>query len=299
MRNIITTTFLTLDGVYQAPGGPDEDKSGGFQYGGWQFGKFQDELTGKILSGWFAAPFELLLGRITYDIFAAFWPTAKTDPEVAVPFNATKKYVVSHDLGFKAAWNNSVVVSGDVVTEIKKLKAMDGPDLWVWGSGNLIQTLLKANLIDRMHIWTHPVTIGSGKRLFADLPAPRPNIFYVYVILCDDDSMYIGQTEDIPKRWFEHNVGRAAEHTKRHKPLEIIHYEEFISREAAVKREQDLKTGFGRKWLKHEWQAGRTRQAGGTQPALWKLVDSKVSTTGVIITTYEFNGPLKPGAVPT
>lgn len=205
MRNIITTTFLTLDGVYQAPGGPDEDKSGGFQYGGWQFGKFQDELTGKILSGWFAAPFELLLGRITYDIFAAFWPTAKTDTEVAVPFNATKKYVVSHDPGFKAAWNNSVVMSGDVVTEIKKLKAMDGPDLWVWGSGNLIQTLLKANLIDRMHIWTHPVTIGSGKRLFA----------------------------------------------------------------------------------------------GGTQPALWKLVDSKVSTAGVIIATYEPAGPLRPGAVPT
>lgn len=172
MRKIITTTFLTLDGVYQAPGGPEEDTSNGFQYGGWQFGKFEDEVTGKILSAWFAAPFELLLGRVTYDIFAAFWPTAKTDAEVAVPFNATKKYVVSHDPNAPAPWNNSTVISGDVVAELQKLKTMEGPDLWVWGSGNLIQTLLKANLIDRMHLWTHPVTIGSGKRLFADGTQP-------------------------------------------------------------------------------------------------------------------------------
>lgn len=96
----------------------------------------------------------------------------------------------------------------------------------------------------------------------ADLPAPQPNTFYVYVIMCDDDSMYIGQTQDILERWRKHNKGLGAEHTKKHKPDRIIHFEEFSSREEAVKREHDLKTGFGRKWLKREWKAGRTRQAG-------------------------------------
>lgn len=97
-----------------------------------------------------------------------------------------------------------------------------------------------------------------------DLPAPRPDTFYVYVILCEDGSMYIGQTQDILKRWRKHEAGTAAEHTQRCKPLQIVHYEEFSTREDAVKREKELKTGFGRKWLKREWKAGRTRQAGGT-----------------------------------
>jgi dihydrofolate reductase len=123
------------------------------------------------LSGFFTIPFELLLGKTTYDIFAAFWPTAKSDHEVGVPFNKTKKYVVSHT-SFKPSWHNSFCISGDVandvVSQIKKLKEQDGPDLWVWGSGNLIQTLLKNNLIDRMHLWIHPLTIGMGKKLFAE-----------------------------------------------------------------------------------------------------------------------------------
>ncbi len=171
MRKIISTTFVTLDGVMQAPGGPEEDKADGFQYGGWQAPIHDPELL-NVMVGWLAQPFELLLGRVTYDIFASYWPTAKTDAEVAVPFNATKKYVVTHDTAFNATWNNSTVVSGDVVSEIKKLKEMDGKDLWIHGSGNLIQTLLKHNLIDRMHLWIHPLTIGTGKKLFADGTQP-------------------------------------------------------------------------------------------------------------------------------
>ncbi len=167
MRKIITTTFVTLDGVMQAPGGREEDRAGGFAYGGWQISFPQDDQLNAILGGFFAIPFELLLGKTTYDIFAGFWPHAKTDQEVAVPFNKTKKYVVSHK-SFDPAWNNSECVTGDVVSQIQKLKEQDGPDLWVWGSGNLIQTLLKNNLIDRMHLWIHPITIGSGKKLFAE-----------------------------------------------------------------------------------------------------------------------------------
>jgi dihydrofolate reductase len=164
MRKIITTTFVTLDGVMQAPGGPEEDTSSNFKYGGWQYG-YLDKQGGDIINSFMAQPFELLLGRRTYDIFAAYWPTAKTDNEVAVPFNATRKYVVSHTPK-ELSWNNSTLISGDVVAELKKLKALDAPDLHVWGSGNLIQTLLAHDLIDTMHIWTHPLIIGSGKRLF-------------------------------------------------------------------------------------------------------------------------------------
>ena len=170
MRKIITTTFVTLDGVMQAPGSPSEDSSGGFKYGGWLMNHFED--PDQTMEGFMKLPFELLLGRVTYDIFASYWPTATSDGEVAVPFNANKKYVVSHN-NFKPEWHNTECVSGDVVAEIKKLKAMDAPDLWVHGSGNLIQTLLKHELVDRMHIWTFPVTIGEGKRLFADGTLPR------------------------------------------------------------------------------------------------------------------------------
>lgn len=167
MRKIITTTFVTLDGVMQAPGGSEEDKKGGFAYGGWQTSFPSDKELDSILGGFFSIPFELLLGKITYDIFSAYWPTAKKDNEVAAPFNKTKKYVVSHK-SFDPSWNNSVCITGDVVEQIKKLKQEDGPDLWVWGSGNLIQILLKHGLVDRMHLWIHPITIGTGKKLFAE-----------------------------------------------------------------------------------------------------------------------------------
>ena len=172
MRKIITTTFVTLDGVMQAPGGREEDKEEGFAYGGWQMSFPHDEELMPILNGFFGIPFEMLLGKTTYDIFAAYWPTAKTDNQVAVPFNSAKKYVVSHK-SFVPAWNNSVCISENVVEELKKLKQQDGPDLWVWGSGNLIQTLLKHDLVDRMHLWIHPITIGTGKKLFADGTQPR------------------------------------------------------------------------------------------------------------------------------
>ncbi len=167
MRKIITTTFITLDGVMQAPGGPEEDKAGGFVHGGWQMSFPSDEKMDAIISGFMNAPFELLLGKTTYNIFASYWPTATVDNEVAVPFNKTKKYVVSHS-SFEPSWNNSFCITGDVVAQIKKLKEEDGPDLWVWGSGNFIQTLLKHHLIDRMHLFIYPITLGSGKRLFAE-----------------------------------------------------------------------------------------------------------------------------------
>jgi dihydrofolate reductase len=172
MRKIITTTFVTLDGVMQAPGGPGEDTAGGFAHGGWQIAFPSDETMGAKLSEMFSAPFELLLGKKTYDIFASYWPTATTDLEVANPFNKTRKYVVTHN-AFDPGWNNSVCVTGDVVAELKKLKEEDGPDLWVWGSGKLIQTLLENHLVDRMHLWIYPITLGAGKRLFAEGTQPQ------------------------------------------------------------------------------------------------------------------------------
>jgi dihydrofolate reductase len=130
MRKIITTTFVTLDGVMQAPGGPDEDTSGGFKYGGWT-ANYQDSVGGDVINGFMGLPFELLLGRRTYDIFAAFWPHTNQDSTVAVPFNATKKYVVSHEAR-ELSWQNSTLITGDVVAAIQKLKAESGPDLWMW-----------------------------------------------------------------------------------------------------------------------------------------------------------------------
>ena len=183
----------------QAPGDSKEDTAEGFKYGGWQQRSgWADDITGKIIQDFMITPFEMLLGRRTYEIFAEYWPYHPEIELIAKPFNSTKKYVVSHK-PLTLSWNNSALITGDVVAEIKKLKTLNGPDLWVWGSGNLMQTLLKNNLIDRMYVWTHPVTIGTGKKLFAE----------------------------------------------------------------------------------------------GTQPQRLKLVDSKISTTGVIIATYEPAGPLK------
>jgi len=169
MRKIITTTFITLDGVMQAPGGSEEDQSDRFAYGGWRGNAAgRDEITASVIDTFMGLPFELLLGKRTYDIFAAYWPHDKQNLTIAKPFNSTKKYVVSHK-PTELSWQNSKLITGnDVVAQIKKLKEEDGPDLWVYGSGNLIQTLLKHHLIDRMHLWVYPVTIGSGKRLFAE-----------------------------------------------------------------------------------------------------------------------------------
>ena len=167
MRKIITTTFVSLDGVMQAPGGPEEDTSGGFKYGGWTVPYF-DEFLGKVMGEQMDRPFELLLGRKTYEIFAGYWPShADNWPGV----NEAKKYVVSHS-PMQLEWSNSILLKDNLVEEIKKIKAQDGPDLKVWGSGNLIQTLLKHNLIDGLWLKIFPITLGTGKRLFAEGTIP-------------------------------------------------------------------------------------------------------------------------------
>jgi dihydrofolate reductase len=163
VRKLVVNTFITLDGVMQAPGGPEEDPTGDFNYGGWSF-NYWDGLMGQVMSESMEKPFELLLGRKTYEIFAAHWPFMKDDP-VAELFNKINKYVVSKSLE-EVDWKNSFLIKNDIVREIKKLKENDGPELQVHGSSNLLQTLIKQKLIDEFRIWIFPVTIGKGKRLF-------------------------------------------------------------------------------------------------------------------------------------
>ncbi len=165
MRKLVVSTFITLDGVMQAPGGPEEDPTDGFTYGGWSV-NFWDDMMGQAMGDYMAKPFDLLLGRKTYEIFAAHWPYIKDDP-AAGKLNSAKKYVVSRTLdGVK--WNNSTLVTGDVVDAIKNLKEQEGPEIQVHGSSNLIQTLLKHDLIDEFRLWIFPVTIGKGKKLFSE-----------------------------------------------------------------------------------------------------------------------------------
>lgn len=169
MRKLIVSTFLTLDGVMQAPGGPGEDDSGGFAHGGWSV-NYWDERMGEVMGEAMSARFDLVLGRKTYDIFAAYWPHA-TDEAGAKPLNDATKYVASRshrDL----EWSNSVLIDGDAAEGVAALKKQDGPELQVHGSGNLIQTLLRHNLVDEYRLWTFPVVIGSGKRLFSDGTVP-------------------------------------------------------------------------------------------------------------------------------
>ncbi len=199
MRKLIVSTFVTLDGVMQAPGGPEEDTTGGFTYGGWTV-NYWDDLMGQVMGEYMAKPFELLLGRKTYEIFAAHWPYIKDDP-TADKLNSVRKYIVSRTLD-EVKWNNSTLVTGDVEQAVRNLKEQKGPDIQVHGSGNLIQTLLKHDLIDEFRLWIFPVTLGKGKRIFGE----------------------------------------------------------------------------------------------GTQPAGLELIDSKISTTGVIIATYEPAGELKTGS---
>lgn len=169
MRKLVVNTFVTLDGFIQAPGGPEEDPTGGFEYGGWAVTYFDDIML-KNMDEFMSKPFDLLLGRRTYEIFAAHWPYAKDDP-FADRLNKAKKYVVSKTLDV-VNWSNSTLIIGDVVEKIKKLKDANGPELQVHGSGNLIQTLLKHDLIDEFRIMTFPITIGKGKRLFGEGTQP-------------------------------------------------------------------------------------------------------------------------------
>ena len=199
MRKLTVNTFLTLDGVMQAPGGPEEDPSGGFALGGWS-ANYWDDLMGAVMGEAMSTPFDLVLGRKTYEIFAAHWPHVTDDP-AAKRLNDATKYVASRTLR-SLDWSNSILIEGDAGEGIAALKRQQGPELQVHGSSNLIQTLLRHNLIDEFRLWTFPLVVGSGKRLFSD----------------------------------------------------------------------------------------------GTMPAALKLTDSKVSTTGVVISTYEPAGEVVPGS---
>jgi dihydrofolate reductase len=169
MRELIVNTFLTLDGVMQAPGGPEEDDSGGFTYGGWSV-NYWDEQMRQVMTEAMSTPFDLVLGRRTYDIFAAYWPHAPEEAG-AKPLNDATKYVVSRNRP-TLEWEKSVLIEGDAAEGIAALKKEDGPELQVHGSGNLIQTLMRYNLVDRYRLWVFPLVIGSGKRLFSDGTIP-------------------------------------------------------------------------------------------------------------------------------
>jgi len=169
MRKLIVQTFLTLDGVMQAPGGPGEDDDGGFAYGGWSVNYWDDQM-GQVMGEATSRPFAMVLGRRTYDIMAAYWPTAPEETGAKV-FNDATKYVATHR-PLTPEWSNSVQIEGDAADGLAALKAEDGPELQVHGSANLIQTLLAHNLVDQFRLWVFPVVIGSGKRLFADGTMP-------------------------------------------------------------------------------------------------------------------------------
>ncbi|MEU2431616.1 dihydrofolate reductase family protein [Streptomyces sp. NPDC007861] len=168
MAKLSLTQFVTLDGVYQAPGGPKEDTRGGFTHGGWSF-PYADDDFGAFITGVFDRVGAFLLGRRTYDIFAGAWPrvTDESDP-VASRLNSLPKYVVSTTLD-KAEWHNSTIVSGDVAAEVARLKReLPDGELQIHGSGALARSLMAHDLIDEMHLLVYPVVLGSGLRLFAD-----------------------------------------------------------------------------------------------------------------------------------
>ena len=169
MRPITIQTFASLDSVMQAPGGPEEDPSGGFALGGWSQ-PYWDEAMGEAMGRAMAEKYDLLLGRRTYDIFAAHWPNAGDDP-VARKFNAATKYVATSAPG-TLGWENSEAITGDVAAAIAALKEGDGPPLSVQGSSELIQTLLENRLVDALLLWTFPVVLGQGKRLLGSGAVP-------------------------------------------------------------------------------------------------------------------------------
>jgi dihydrofolate reductase len=169
MRKLIVQTFLTLDGVMQAPGGPGEDDDGGFTQGGWSVTYWDDQM-GEVIGEATSKPFAMVLGRKTYDILSSYWPTAPEEAGGKV-FNDATKYVASRGRP-TLEWSNSVLIEGDAGEGLAALKKEDGPELQVHGSANLIQTLLRNNLVDEYRLWIFPVVIGKGKRLFADGTIP-------------------------------------------------------------------------------------------------------------------------------
>jgi len=172
MRKLVVGTFTTLDGVMQAPGGPDEDRDGGFRHGGWLVPYFDEKFV-EIMTDWTKRAGAFLLGRKTYEIFAGSWPKS-TDPadEIANALNTRPKFVASRTLD-TLAWNNSHLLKGDVAEEVAELKAQEGGEIQVHGSSNLVQTLLKHDLVDTLRIWQFPVVLGTGKRLFGEGTIPR------------------------------------------------------------------------------------------------------------------------------
>jgi dihydrofolate reductase len=160
MRILAVNTFMSLDGVMQSPGGPDEDPTGGFTLGGWGANYFDEEMLGQVAE---SAPYELLLGRGTYEIFAAHWPY--DEGPIADQLNSTRKHVASTTLE-QVEWNNSTLIPGDVAEYVAELKSQDGPEIQVHGSAGLIQTLLEHDLIDEFRLWIFPVVIGTGKHFF-------------------------------------------------------------------------------------------------------------------------------------
>jgi dihydrofolate reductase len=167
MRKIIVLEHISMDGVIQAPGGPEEDTSNGFAYGGW-ISPYSDEIIGNALRKQMNSPFDLLLGRKTFDIWAAYWPH---HADVWPGASTATKYVASNTLT-SHEWKPSVFLGGDISNKVKEIKQGQGPDIHVWGSGNLLQTLIKHDLVDTFWLMIYPVTLGSGKRLFADGTIP-------------------------------------------------------------------------------------------------------------------------------
>ncbi len=169
MRPLVVNTFVTLDGVMQAPGGPEEDPTGGFDHGGWSAG-YWDDAMGERMGEVMGKPFDLLLGRKTYEIFAAHWPHVPDQPG-AEQLNGARKYVASRTLD-TVEWANSTLLEGDVAEAVARLKQADGPEIQVHGSSDLIQTLLGHDLVDELRLMIFPVLLGSGKRIFGDGTVP-------------------------------------------------------------------------------------------------------------------------------
>lgn len=170
MRKLIASTFASLDGIMQAPGGPEEDPTGGFAFGGWMFA-YADDRMDISASGFDGRDREVVLGRRTYEIFEGYWPYQPEDNPIARTLNAAKKHVASRTRT-TLHWNNSTLLRGEAASAIAALKTQPGPDLQIIGSGNLIQTLQAASLIDEYNVWTFPVVLGRGKRLFGETAKP-------------------------------------------------------------------------------------------------------------------------------
>jgi dihydrofolate reductase len=171
MRKLVVGAFVSLDGIMQAPGGPDEDPIGGFRFGGWAAPYF-DETMGGAVQEMFGEPFDLLLGRKTYDIFAAHWPYAPPDDPIGTLFDGIRKYVATRNPAFETSWQNSHLLGADAVAAVRALKAEDGPNLLTQGSTEFLKTLFAHGLVDELYVSVFPLLLGRGKRLFDDTAQP-------------------------------------------------------------------------------------------------------------------------------